>query len=88
MGREMDRDRGGRGDYSPGSRRPAPYDSRGPAPIKRARADDMPPSRGPPREGPPRGMSRDGPPRDSPRGPPRGPPRDSGRGGPPPTFRR
>lgn len=88
MGREMDRDRG-RGDYSPGSRRPAPYDSRGPAPIKRARADDMPPSRGPPsRDGPPRGMSRDGPPRDSSRGPPRGPPRDSGRGGPPQTFRR
>lgn len=90
--RDMDRDRSRGGDYSPGSRRPAPYDARGPPPTKRPRPDDSmqmrgpPPSRGPSREmGGPRDTLRGG------RGPPRGGmrdgPRDGGRPGGPP-FRR
>lgn len=76
MGRDLDRDRVR--DYSPGSRRPAPYDSsRGGPPIKRSRPDDGLSRSLPPRDGPPRGIVRDMPMRDS----LRGPPRDSGRGG-------
>jgi len=64
-------------DYSPGARRPNPYDStRGGPPMKRSRPDDGPMGR-PLRDGPPRGIVRDGAPRDS----VRGPPRESGRGG-------
>ena len=83
ISRDFDRDRSR--DYSPGARRPAPYDSpRGGPPIKRARPDDML-SRGlGTRDGPPRGIVRDPPMRDS----PRGPPRDGGRGGGPPMYRR
>ncbi|KAK3594899.1 hypothetical protein CHS0354_020558 [Potamilus streckersoni] len=43
--RDRDRDRGGRDGYSVGSRRPAPYDSRGPPPMKRPRPDGPPPFR-------------------------------------------
>lgn len=64
-------------DYSPGSRRPAPYDtSRGAPPMKRSRPDDMMSSR-PMRDGGPRGIVREAPLREA----SRGMSREGGRGG-------